>query len=236
MNIAVLSDLHSNCFALKAVMNDFNKHKISSLIIAGDTFGYYPWACETYELLKPWLSAARCIKGNHDQLLIDLDPPRPVPSYWQAAKQNEKELAGKFPDAISWLNHLDYTHHFDLGEYKITLVHGTPDDPSEGRYYPDNEKEYDWLPAKNELLIMGHTHYPMMKQNPKGGIVFNPGSVGQPRDGNPMPCWGLLNTDDLGIKIIRTEYNNLEVMSLLKEMNWDERSIRSLNKNKSGKL
>lgn len=234
MNIAILSDIHSNHFALDAVIKEFEKYNIHKIIIAGDTFGYYPWASETFKLLKPFLQNAICIKGNHDQLLLDENPPAVVPSYWPAAKQNEKELSEEYPEALQWLQKLEYVSEFKIENKKITLIHGSPDDYDSGRYYPDDETEYHWLPGNEEILILGHTHYPMLKINSKKGITFNPGSVGQPRDGNPMPSWGLFDTDNLSFQHIRTDYDNHEAMKVLKSMNWDARAIQSLNKTRPG--
>lgn len=236
MNIGVLSDIHSNCFALKAVINDFEKYNIKKMFILGDIFGYYPWACETYELLEPFIKEAYCIKGNHDQLLIVKSPPKEVPSYWKAAKLNEKELKRQKPEGIAWLNSLKFSQSFNLNGKTIKLVHGTPDNPSKGRFYPDNNNDYSWMPIENELLFMGHSHYPMIKTSNNSGKLYNPGSVGQPRDGNPMPSWGILSLENFSFSLIRSNYDNISVIRKLKKLNWDKRAILALNKNSKGEL
>ena len=106
MNIAILSDLHSNHFALKAVLDDIENRSVDKLVVLGDIFGYYPWACETYELLKPYKDYAFIIKGNHDQLILDAEPSEPVPSYWSAAKSNEESLKKNCKEALVWLQTL----------------------------------------------------------------------------------------------------------------------------------
>ncbi|WP_421941598.1 metallophosphoesterase family protein [Pedobacter sp.] len=231
MNVAIISDIHSNHFALKAVLDEFDKYEIRKLIILGDIFGYYPWAVETFSLLEPYLENAYVIKGNHDELLLEDVAPTPPPSYWDAAKQNEIELKSKKPDALLWLDRLSYSTEFKLENIHFRLYHGTPDDPKMGRYYPDDSKAYDWDIKRNEIMLLGHTHYPLLRES-NNGVIFNPGSVGQPRDGNPMPSWGIFDTEKKIFKFVRTKYDNFAVMNILSELNWESKAILSLNKNK----
>lgn len=237
MKIAIISDIHSNYFALKPVLEDINNESIDRLIVLGDIFGYYPWANETYELLIPFIKDSIFIKGNHDQLLLEKKAPLNPPTYWIAAKQNEADLLKKYPESIEWLKSLSFNSKFRLDGISFNIVHGTPVDKENGRFYPDDNDIYPWFPEKNEILLSGHTHYPFLKDlRPSRGIIFNPGSVGQPRDGNPMPSWSYLNTDNLEFKFKRSVYNNFEVMKLLEKLNWEKRSILSLNKKNKGKL
>lgn len=237
MKIAIISDIHSNYFALKAVLEDIKNQKIERLIVLGDIFGYYPWATETYELLIPYIKDSIFIKGNHDQLLLEEKPPLNPPSYWKAAKQNESDLLKKYPESIVWLKSLSFGLKFRLKDLSFNIVHGTPADKENGRFYPDDKNIHPWFPEKNKLLFIGHTHYPLIRDlRPSKGIVFNPGSVGQPRDGNPMPSWGYLNTRNLEFKFKRTNYNNFDAIKLLKDLDWEKRSILSLNKKNKGEL
>lgn len=229
MKIAIISDIHSNCFALEAVLNEFKNHDITNIIILGDIFGYYPWAVKTFDLLKPFLSKAYCIKGNHDELLLNVEEPDPSPSYWYAAKQNEAELEKNAPDAIKWLKSLDFCKKIDIDKISVRMYHGTPDNPEMGRYYPDDVKAYDWGFKQDEIILLGHTHYPINKVI-EGSTIFNPGSVGQSRDGDPMPSWGIFDVKKRSFKFVRTIYDNLAVMEKLYKMDWDKKAILSLNK------
>ncbi len=236
MNIAILSDLHSNHFALKAVLDDIENRSVDKLVVLGDIFGYYPWACETYELLKPYKESALIIKGNHDQLVLDQYPPEVLPSYWQAAKLNEAALKDKQPGALEWLQMLDFGMQIQFADKFCTLLHGTPVDKKEGRFYPDDLQEYYWFPKNGDILLMGHTHYPLYKKFDDNSIIINPGSVGQPRDANPNSSWGILNSEDFSYKPIRTPYNHIKAMNLLEKMGWDKRTIAALNKTTKGTL
>lgn len=236
MKIAVLSDIHSNHFALKAVLDDIENRLVDKLVVLGDIFGYYPWACETYELLKPYKDSAFIIKGNHDQLVIDQVPPEVVTSYWQAAKINEAALKAKQSGALEWLQMLDFEMEIKLADKFCTLVHGTPADKKEGRYYPDDLQEYNWFPKNGHILLMGHTHYPLYNKFVDNSIIINPGSVGQPRDADTSSSWGILNSEDFSYLPIRTPYNYIKAMNLLEKMRWDKRAIAALNKTTKGTL
>jgi putative phosphoesterase len=232
MKIGLLSDIHSNCYALLSVVRDMEEKGIDRIILLGDTFGYYPWASESYRILSPYLATALEIKGNHDQLVLDETPPVPIPSYWTAAKSNQVDLDAHAPAALDWLRHLKYDRRETLHGISIRMVHGTPADPADGRFYPDNSNLYDWMPAEDEVVLMGHTHYPLHKTLASGGVIFNPGSVGQPRDHNPMPSWGILDTNGPTFSHIRSKYDNVAAMEALRRMKWNENFIASLNKSK----
>jgi putative phosphoesterase len=236
MKIAIISDIHSNCYALEAVFKEIENYSIDKYIFLGDFFGYYPWAKETYKLLQPIIEESICIKGNHDQLLLSDDASVTTSSYLRAAQLNMQDLRKNYPDSLNWLKDLPFDKEMIIDGYSFLLVHGTPIDPEKGRYYPDNEIEYNWLSDNERIILMGHTHYPLLKKTGNNGIIFNPGSLGQPRDGNPMACWGLLDTDDMHFKIIRTNYNIKLAVEYLKKIGWDYRSILALNKNYSGEL
>jgi len=236
MKIAILSDIHSNVFALKAVHSTLEQEKIDGVFLLGDQFGYYPWAVETYNLLQQ-LNILAAIKGNHDVLVYTHDAKKfGHLEYFPLALQNWQELSTHTPTALEWLENLYPTITLNWDTHKITLCHGIPSDPIHGRYYPDDTFIYEWLPAQNEILLIGHTHYPLVRTLPGGGIVFNPGSVGQPRDGNPSASWGLWDTTQMEFKIMRSPYDITAASNILKDLKWNGRAIRALNKNYSGKL
>ncbi len=232
MKLAILSDIQSNSFALEKVLDDITANGINRLLVAGDIFGYYPWASETWRLLQPYLKDSFFILGNHDMLLLK-EPVNP-PSYYKAAQLNRDELMQNNPEAMTWLRSLSLERTFQIENYPVRLIHGTPQDPLEGRYYPDSPEGTIPIP-EGGVLILGHTHYPLVKIT-DGSMIINPGSTGQPRDGNPMPSWALWDTEKHSVQIKRTAYDNLEVMKLLTAMGWDERSVRALNKTAPGSL
>lgn len=232
MRCAIISDIHSNKYALCAVLDDIKRRGADILLNAGDTFGYYPWAREVYELLRPL--ALSSVAGNHDQMILGLLVPAPAPSYWQAVEQNRATLGEA---ALAWLRSLPLELAIPAGDLRLRMVHGTPGNPLEGRWYPDRKPANEtWLPPSGAVQVMGHTHYPMTATLPNGGLLLNPGSVGQPRDGDPRPSWMLFDTATSKVQVLRTEYALPAAMRELKAMGWNERSIRALSKNVHGPL
>jgi predicted phosphodiesterase len=230
----VLSDIHSNCYALDAVLQDVAREPYGEILILGDVFGYLPWAIEVYRRIRDL--PLRTIRGNHDALVLAAQPPDPCPAYWELARNNALELANRAPEALAWLESLAPQMDLDDGERRITLCHGTPVDAEEGRFYPDDRDGHDWLPSDGAVLMLGHTHYPMARHTSGGGLVLNPGSVGQPRDGNPMPSWATFDSSTLEVVFHRTAYDIERAMALLEDMRWDPRTVASLNKDYIGPL
>lgn len=237
MKIAVLSDIHSNAFALKAVLADVSAHGIDKLVVLGDIFGYYPWANETFKMLHPFLEQSVFIKGNHDQFLLDEFPSEPPPPYWKLARHNREKLLEKNPEAISWLSSLHFNLSLEMEGKKIHLFHGSPSNKSEGRHYPDTEIDNAEFEGLSGIVLLGHTHYPCFKTfNNPPIYIFNPGSVGQPRDGNPMPSWGIIDLHRMEFKMMRSEYDYLQAAEELTCMHWDKHAIAAIKKSHKGKL
>jgi predicted phosphodiesterase len=227
MLVAVLSDIHSNVFALQAVLHDGELAGASEVWVCGDTFGYYPWAAESFRLLQGTTPVA--VLGNHDAWVAD-NQSAPAHIAGQIARHNARELVNHAPAALDWLASLAVTRTFERNGWKITMTHGTPDDPLEGRYYPDDNRSYAWLPREGEILVLGQTHYPLVRQDARAGLLLNPGSVGQPRDRNPMPSWALLDLAAGTAELRRTDYDNAAVMARLQARGWDEGVTRALDK------
>jgi putative phosphoesterase len=233
VKVAVLSDIHSNCFALRAVVDELTKEDPDAVILLGDTFGYYPWALETYCIvhnLNPF-----AILGNHDRLVLDADPPLPTPIYWEIAKQNEKDLATE-PEALVWLRGLLPKREWTVGGTHVLCCHGTPHDPLNGRYYPDDSKDPPWRPKANDVLLMGHTHYPLVRTVTGGGLIANPGSVGQPRDGDLRASWGLFYPLERRFELRRTSYDVEGTIEKLRDLGWHSPAIEALRKGYRGPL
>lgn len=235
MRLGILSDIHSNYFALKSVIDEAKKESLDGYIILGDIFGYYPWAIETYNLIRE-IDIFKIIKGNHDMIITEESFEIEI-DYWEMAQENKKSLLSIYPESILWLRNLKHYYTFNINNsIECSLFHGTPDDPVNGRYYPDDEKDYNWFPAHNKIIMLGHTHYPLLRKKSNGGYIINPGSVGQPRDGITDSSWVVFDTIKLAFKFKRTKYDLSKAVKTLIEMNWDRRAIDSLQKNYKGPL
>jgi len=231
VRVAVLSDIHSNVTALRAVLEDVERVGVDELWVSGDTFGYYPWAADTFTMLTATQTIGVLIGvlGNHDSWVVrgETTPPGVVGAI---ARHNAGDLAENAPDALRWLAELAPLQRMCRAGRTVTIAHGTPADALDGRYYPDDERTYDWLPGRDEVLILGQTHYPLVRRTVRGGLLVNPGSVGQSRDGNPMPSWAVLDLECGRAELRRCTYDNVAVIAALRARRWDDGITRALDK------
>ncbi len=180
MKIAVISDIHSNIFALEKVFEDIEKNSIETIINLGDIL-YGPIApLETYELLKK--KEIITISGNQDRQL-----------YESTKKEIDKNPTLKFiledlsDEAISWIKALPFDKQLSKDIY---LCHGTPNDDLEylledistgfAKLREDKEILKRLNGNKTNLILCGHTHTPRTVYTSSNQIIVNPGSVGLP--------------------------------------------------------
>lgn len=235
MKIAVISDIHSNVYALRAVLEDLKAAEVNDVLVLGDLFGYYPWAVKTYECLQT-INLACCIKGNHD-VIVEAPPEVHLSNsiYVKLALHNRSELLNHCPDSIQWLKNLKLSQQIEIGGRSILLCHGTPSNPLDGRFYPDHANKESWFPTNGEIIMLGHTHHPLLKSF-NNGIIFNPGSVGQPREGDPRASYGLVNLTTMRFEHKKVPYDVEKAANELRKMDWEPYAIKALLKDYSGPL
>ncbi len=172
MKVGVISDVHSNRIALDAVLDDMPP--VEALLCAGDVVGYNPWPADCVDTISD--RATACVMGNHDRAVVAETPF----AFNGMAKAGVEYSRAELNDLQrDWLAHLPDSCLACDGRVKI--VHGHPDNPDHYTY--PEEFDADML-GDEDVLVMGHTHI-QHHETYDDGIVMNPGSVGQPRDGNP---------------------------------------------------
>jgi len=225
--VAVIGDVHSNVFALAAVLREVGRSEVREVWLCGDAFGYYPWASATFRALLRAQPLA--VLGNHDRWVLRADLA-PANLAGGVARHNARELRRGAPSAFGWLAGLAPRRSFERSGWAISLAHGTPTDPFNGRYYPDDHAGYGWLPRPGQIVILGQTHHPLVRGEAASGLVLNPGSVGQPRDGDPGASWALLDLGSGRAHLRRTSYDHARVMARLAKLGWDEGLISALGR------
>jgi len=187
MKIAVISDIHGNAFALKAVLDDLKKRDVDKIVNLGDIF-YGPIAPKaTYDLLQQYEIVT--IQGNQDRQVCDAKPDEIINNPTMAFVL--EELKG---DPLQWLRSLPHELHLSDDVY---LCHGGPGDDL--LYLLENvESGYPAVRSDAEittflkgehasLLLCGHTHIPRCVRLASGKLIVNPGSVGLPAYGDDLP-------------------------------------------------
>ncbi|MFB6119223.1 metallophosphoesterase family protein [Halosegnis sp.] len=202
MLVGVLSDIHGNQPALEAVLADMPD--VDALVCAGDVVGYNPWPAACVDALRD--REVPTVMGNHDRAVVS-ETGFGFNSMAGAGVRYAREQLSK--PQLAWLERLPTQRTVN----DIQLVHGHPDDPD--RYtYPAMFSES--LLGETTALVMGHTHVQHHEQY-DSGVILNPGSVGQPRDGNPDAAYALLDTDTLDVEERRVSYDIERVVTAVRE-------------------
>lgn len=208
MRVLVLADIHSNWPALEAVADDCGDFE--ACLFLGDLvdYGANPLPC------IDWIQqhADVSVRGNHDHAIAQRVLARrggglrrlaaaTRPLHWDVID----------PHRMRFLSRLPMTRHITLDQLPIFLVHATPRDPLD-EYLGDDaaawEQRLEHVEAR--LVCVGHSHIPFQLEL-EDCRVINPGSVGQPRDGDPRAAYAVI--DDGQVEFRRVEYDISETLA-----------------------
>lgn len=217
MKIALISDIHSNLPALKAVLDAID---VDQILCAGDIVGYYPYPNEVIELVKEHGIAS--IYGNHDKAVITGDTSWFNPIAASAIEWTRDNIS---QNGMKFLEKLPAQLTFD----NVAIVHGSPHDPDEYVYPTTSptrlEKFLDQVSKK--VLVLGHTHVQWSLELGDQKII-NPGAVGQPRDGNPKAAYAILDSKSEEFTMHRIGYDVEETASKTLEVGLPQHLARRL--------
>ena len=200
MRLALISDPHANLPALQAVLAAIDREPVDRIVCAGDLVGYNPWPNEVLALLRE--RGVLAIRGNHDRAALTGSAIGLNPIAAEALAWTAKRLT---PETFATLRKLDNRTRFPAGDATVAVYHGSPRDDDE-YVFPEDAAEDLVRAAGVEVVVLGHTHVPMYCAYPTG-IIVNPGSVGQPRDGDPRAAYALLDTDTEEWRVERVPYD-----------------------------
>lgn len=196
MKIGLVSDIHGNHPALEAVLNDMPE--VDRVVCAGDIVGYNPMPSTCVDRIQSVADVV--VQGNHDRLV---ETPERYHANQMAKKGLEYAKRTLSDDQRQWLQELPKTATFGNGDY--LLVHSHPE--RQGEYvFPEDFAELRQYLDEYAGVVLGHTHI-QQKTHVDDRLVVNPGSVGQPRDGDPKAAYAVLDTDTNSAEIRRTHYN-----------------------------
>ena len=175
MKWIIFSDIHGNADALRKLLEIEKRGNNTCFIFCGDICGYYYQIKECASLLES-IDGLISVRGNHDQYYLDSYDNKILTD--QLVNKYGSSYQEKLPGVFSCIKAMPTNIEITIGEKRVYVQHGTPDNLMEGRIYPDNA-----LPIlkENSIYISGHTHYQMVRRV-GNSIWINPGSLGQPRD------------------------------------------------------
>jgi predicted phosphodiesterase len=219
MRLAILSDIHSNLPALEAVLASVEEHAPDAVWCLADVVGYGARPDECCAIV-----AERCdvgLAGNHDLgVLGEIDISSFSPAAAEAAEWTREHMGS---DAREYLAALPAARE----DGDVAIYHASPRDHVwEYVLWPEQAAECMRIQAQRVSLV-GHSHVALcFREDPgadgaqgtqvpggatlavgEGRWLLNPGSVGQPRDGDPRAAWMLLDTEAWTAEYVRVDYD-----------------------------
>ena len=223
MKIGLISDIHANLPALEAVLEDLPS--VDRIVCAGDVVGYNPWPAACVERIRS--VAATTVQGNHDRTV---ESPERYRANRMAEAGLEHAKATLSDDQLAWLDGLPRAETFAGGRY--LLVHSHPAAEREDAYvYPAEFPTLDRHMGEYDGIVLGHTHV-QGKRSVAGGVVVNPGSVGQPRDGDPKAGYAVLDAATDAVDLERVGYDVDRVSEAVADAGLPERTGERLYQGK----
>jgi diadenosine tetraphosphatase ApaH/serine/threonine PP2A family protein phosphatase len=241
MRIAVISDIHANLEALRAVLADIDARGVDAIWCLGDLVGYGPEPNACVELIRE--RAEICLGGNHDLAALgDLDIARFNVDAAQVAEWTHATLT---PEARRYLSMLPNR----LVQDPFTLAHGSPREPVWEYVLSYAVAQRNFQILTTPYCLVGHTHYPSVWRRPAGAtteldclplkdqdevtldedmLILNPGSVGQPRDGDPRASYLLIDLPNGLAQNHRVEYDIAATQARMRELGLPPRLIERL--------
>ena len=243
MRILVLSDLHSNAGALDAVL-DAAKDRWDLSVCLGDVVGYGPDPSDVTARLREL--GTKTIRGNHDKAVTglmateDFNPVAKAAVDWTRAELK--------PEHMAWLSALPKG---PLETDGIVLVHGALQDEDEYVFTPEQALD-GLLDSRAIVTFFGHTHhqggfsyrdadlevlqirpraaesFAALRVEPTQRYLLNPGSIGQPRDGDPRAAFAIADLEHQVVEFCRVPYDIQAVQKRMRSAHLPEPLVQRL--------
>jgi len=208
VQIALISDIHSNLTALEAVLAEIDREQIQTVYCLGDVVGYGADPSHCIDLVRERCSSV--VLGNHDLAVATGEGIDYLPNDGQIAAEHNSENINEKQRA--WLQSLNYIETSG----NITLAHASPGFPEkwlrvESFFLAQDQFNH----FHTDVCFVGHTHLPGILCNQLGVLrvrqghryMINIGSVGQPRDGDPRASFGIFDPESFSYQLRRIPYN-----------------------------
>jgi predicted phosphodiesterase len=217
MRYGIIADIHSNLEALESVIAALSKERIDRYICCGDIVGYGADPDECVHLVKG-LDAV-CVMGNHDSACSDgNDISRFTRNAAEGIMWTRENITR---DSVDFLKKLPLVESVSP---IFGIVHGTLKAPADFEYLISESMADDTFSLmKESVLFIGHTHVAGIFEKYRDRVVYrtsseaslskvkkyiiNPGSVGQPRDGDNRAAFAVFDSDVSHIRIGRVGYD-----------------------------
>ncbi|MEM1931093.1 MAG: metallophosphoesterase family protein [Sulfolobales archaeon] len=240
MRVLIVSDIHGNYDALTAVLE--HAARWDYLWVLGDLVDYGPEphvVVDTVRALKPDL----VVLGNHDYAVAYDKDCGCAPELHDLSEYTRQRISLRLlsREQLEWLKSLPTHRVVEVGAARAFVVHGSPRNKLFG-YLKPSLPQYELMlaltpsvyavrpnPVDAELVVTGHTH---VQADFRAGAsrVLNPGSVGQPRDGDWRAAFAVLETDSLAVSLYRVKYDVSSTVKKLSSLGIDSKYLARLVK------
>jgi len=216
LKMALISDVHGNAAALRAVLAHAQERGVTAVLNAGDAVGV-PRPDESIAMLVG--TDVLSVVGNMDLAALD----------HRAGRRNgDKDLvliAERMGEGSwEWLSYLPEEVRLDVCGRTVYMTHAAPGEITEKLLPITPESRFRELAMEvgADVIVTGHSHIPMLKEV-AGTLFVNPGSVGRPRDG-PEASYAIVDFPSLEVRLYRVEYDASEAAEEIAAMGLEELS------------
>lgn len=219
MKVGIISDIHANLAALRTVVARGRAESCAQWLFLGDLVGYYYQPAACLALIRD--IGTICIAGNHDRMLT-ANAGAMTKLTAKYGHGHATALGELSQSDLQWLRDLPDQRELELDGRRVLMCHGTPWQADEYAYPDAPESVWTRMAQTDasELILFGHTHYPVLR-SVQGTTLLNPGSVGQPRNGQPGAHWALWDTQSNLITLHIEAYDPSALIAEAKTMDPD---------------
>ena len=221
MRYLILSDIHANLEALETVLRDAHDRRYDETLVLGDLVGYGADPNAVVDRVRA-LQPAAIVRGNHDKVAFGLDQAEGFnmvakeAAHWmlEVLTPENREWIAALPEGPLAIDDL------------IEICHGAPYD-EDAYIFDETDARLALKTATRPLCLFGHTHYPVIFELANGRLtrtgpaaetearlelsegvryLVNPGSIGQPRDGDPRAAYAIVDSGARRVELLRLTY------------------------------
>jgi predicted phosphodiesterase len=221
MRYLILTDIHANLEALDCCLSDAHPRGYQQTLILGDLIGYGADPNAVVERVRD-LRPAAMVRGNHDKVVFGMEQAEGFNAVAKSAAAWMLEVLT--PKNRQWVAGLPQGPH--VVDDTVEICHGSPFD-EDAYIFGEEDARLALSTSKRPLCLFGHTHFPVTFELLNGSFrsigpaaetearldlrqgvkyLVNPGSVGQPRDGDPRAAYAIVDTAAKQVELFRLMY------------------------------
>ena len=227
MRYLLISDIHGNLEALRAVLSHAARKRRDAVLFLGDAVGYGAAPNQVIERLRHMGAAVIGVRGNHDRVVLD---PGEGAVFFNPHARHAAQWSAEVLTAVN----RRYLAAIPTGprtvEPDLVICHGSPTDEDE-YLFSEAEAQAAFASVSASVTFFGHSHVPCMFEraevegqeslvgmllrggrvvidlDPERRYLINPGSVGQPRDRDPRASYAMYDSEARRFTLYRVPYN-----------------------------